>query len=204
MDDLLSSFSKPIQRIVMEKGFGGFTEPQKRAIPLIAAGKNVLIIAPTGTGKTEAAFLPILDRLIKDGTKSGIRVLYISPLRALNRDLMDRLQWWCGRLDLKVAVRHGDTETKERGKQAMAPPDIMITTPETLEAILPGRILRKHLSKVRWIVVDEVHELTNDKRGSQLTVALERLRMVTETEPQVIGLSATIGSPEVVAKFLVG
>jgi ATP-dependent Lhr-like helicase len=204
MDDLLSSFSKPIQRIITEKGFGGFTEPQKRAIPLIAAGRNVLIIAPTGTGKTEAAFLPILDRLIKDGDRSGIRVLYISPLRALNRDLMDRLQWWCGRLDLKVAVRHGDTETKERGKQAMAPPDIMITTPETLEAILPGRILRKHLSKVRWIVVDEVHELTNDKRGSQLTVALERLRMVTETEPQVIGLSATIGSPEVVAKFLVG
>lgn len=204
MDDLLPSFSKPIQRIIAERGFEGFTEPQRMAMPLIASGKNVLIIAPTGTGKTEAAFLPILDSLIKDGDRSGIRVLYISPLRALNRDLMDRLQWWCGRLDLKVAVRHGDTETKERGRQAMAPPDIMITTPETLEAILPGKILRRHLSKVRWIIVDEVHELTNDKRGSQLTVALERLRMLTQNEPQIIGLSATIGSPEVVAKFLVG
>lgn len=204
MDGLLSSFSKPIQRIIVEKGFGGFTEPQKRAIPLIKDGKNVLIIAPTGTGKTEAAFIPILDSLIKDEKRSGIRVLYISPLRALNRDLLDRLQWWCGRLDLKVSVRHGDTETKERGRQAMAPPDIMITTPETLEAILPGRVLRKHLASVRWVIVDEIHELTNDKRGSQLTVALERLKMVADSKPQIIGLSATIGSPEEVAKFLVG
>jgi len=204
MDDLLSTFSKPIQRIIGEKGFGEFTEPQKRAIPLIAEGKNVLVIAPTGTGKTEAAFLPILDRLIREGGRGGIRLLYISPLRALNRDLLDRLQWWCNRLDLKISVRHGDTETKERGKQAMAPPDVMITTPETLQAILPGRTLRKHLSKVKWVVVDEVHELTNDKRGSQLTIALERLRRITAVEPQIIGLSATIGSPEEVAKFLVG
>uniref|UniRef100_A0A7C3J4Y7 DEAD/DEAH box helicase n=1 Tax=Candidatus Methanomethylicus mesodigestus TaxID=1867258 RepID=A0A7C3J4Y7_9CREN len=204
MDGLLSSFSKPIQRIILEKGFTDFTEPQKRAIPLILGGKNVLIIAPTGTGKTEAAFLPILDTIIREGGRGGIKALYISPLRALNRDLLDRLIWWCGRLDLKVAVRHGDTETKERGKQALAPPDIMITTPETLQAILPGRRLRDHLSHVRWVIVDEVHELTNDKRGSQLTVALERLRAATKRDPQIIGLSATIGSPEEVAKFLVG
>jgi len=204
MDEILSNFSKPIQRIVGERGFGILTEPQKRAIPLIVEGKNVLVIAPTGTGKTEAAFLPILDRLIKEDSRGGIKVLYISPLRALNRDLLDRLQWWCGRLDLKVSVRHGDTETRERGKQAMAPPDIMITTPETLQAILPGRTMRKHLSRVKWVIVDEVHELTNDKRGSQLTIALERLRRITAVEPQVIGLSATIGSPEEVAKFLVG
>jgi ATP-dependent Lhr-like helicase len=110
MDELLAQFSKPVQRIVGEKGFGKLTEPQRRAMPLVSQGKNVLIIAPTGTGKTEAAFLPILDRLVKEGARGGIRVLYISPLRALNRDLMDRLQWWCSRLDIKVAVRHGDTE----------------------------------------------------------------------------------------------
>ncbi len=204
MDELLAQFSKPLQRIIGEKGFAKMTEPQSRAIPLITQGKNVLIIAPTGTGKTEAAFLPILDKLVKDAARGGIRVLYISPLRALNRDLMDRLLWWCGRLDIKVAVRHGDTETRERGKQSLAPPEILITTPETLQAILPGRNMRRHLSRVRWVVVDEVHELTNDKRGSQLTIALERLRKVTSADPQIIGLSATIGSPDEVAKFLVG
>jgi ATP-dependent Lhr-like helicase len=204
MDEILSHFSKPIQRLLEERGFREFTEPQRRAIPTILEGKNVLIIAPTGTGKTEAAFLPILDKIVREGGRGGVRVLYITPLRALNRDLMDRLQWWCGRLDLRVAVRHGDTEIRERGKQAMAPPDVLITTPETLQAILPGKRLRRHLSKVKWVIVDEVHELTNDKRGSQLSVGLERLRRITATEPQIIGLSATIGSPEEVAKFLVG
>ena len=204
MDVFLSTFSKPIQRIILEKGFGEFTEPQKIGMPLIVDGRNVLIIAPTGTGKTEAAFLPILDRLIREGGRGGIKVLYISPLRALNRDLLERLTWWCNRLDLKVSVRHGDTETRERGKQALAPPDIMITTPETLEAMLPGRTLKQHLAKVRYVIVDEVHELCNDKRGSQLTIALERLRALTAVDPQIIGLSATIGSPDEVAKFLVG
>lgn len=196
--------SKPIQRLLEEKGFTKFTESQEKAIPLILEGKNVLIIAPTGTGKTEAAFLPILDMLIKEGKREGISVLYITPLRALNRDLMDRLHWWCSRLDLKISVRHGDTEAKERGKQALSPPDILITTPETLQAILPGKRLRKHLSKVKWIIVDEVHELTNDKRGCQLSIALERIRKITERDPQIIGLSATVGSPEEVSKFLVG
>ncbi|MGC8936596.1 MAG: DEAD/DEAH box helicase, partial [Candidatus Methanomethylicaceae archaeon] len=204
MEEILSVFSKPIQRLLEERGFGDFTEPQRRAIPSIMEGKNVLIIAPTGTGKTEAAFLPILDKIVREGGRGGIRVLYITPLRALNRDLMERLQWWCGRLDLKVNVRHGDTEARERGKQAIVPPDVLITTPETLQAILPGKRMRKHLSKVRWVIVDEVHELTNDKRGSQLSVGLERLRRITAVEPQIIGLSATIGSPEDVAKFLVG
>jgi len=204
MSGILSQLSKPIQRIVAEKGFKVFTEIQRDAIPLILGGKNVLVIAPTGTGKTEAAFLPILDRLVREGGRGGIKVLYISPLRALNRDLLERLTWWCNKLDLKVSVRHGDTEVKERGRQALAPPDILITTPETLQAILPGRTMKRHLAKVRWVVVDEVHELTNDKRGSQLAFALERLRRITESEPQIIGLSATIGSPGEVAKFLVG
>jgi ATP-dependent Lhr-like helicase len=197
-------FSKPIQKLLDEKGFNELTEPQKKAIPLIFEGKNVLIVAPTGTGKTEAAFLPILDMMLREERKTGIKVLYITPLRALNRDLMERLQWWCSKLDFKISVRHGDTDVRERGRQATSPPDILITTPETLQAILTGKVLRKHLSKLKWIIVDEVHELTDDKRGSQLSIALERLRKILEKEPQIIGLSATIGSPEVVAKFLVG
>ena len=117
---------------------------------------------------------------------------------------MERLEWWCKKLDVGVAVRHGDTTISERSKQARTPPDMPITTPETLQAILPGKIMRKHLRSVRWVVVDEVHELACDKRGSQLSLGLERLRWITGKDFQIVGLSATIGTPEKVAKFLVG
>ncbi len=170
-----------------------------------------MLIAPTATGKTEAALLPILHKLIMLLERlPGIKVLYITPLRALNRDLLERLTWWCERLDIKIAVRHGDTEARERAQQARSPPDLLITTPETLQAILVGKVMRKHLRSVRWVIVDEVHELACDKRGSQLSLALERLRWIKgagrreKGDFQVIGLSATIGSPEKVAKFLVG
>jgi len=179
--------------------------PQKKTIPRILEGKNVLLISPTATGKTEAAVLPVLNMLIKMPERSyGIKILYVTPLKALNRDILERLAWWCNNLDVKIAVRHGDTDTKERTRQARSPPDMLITTPETLQAILPGRLMRQHLSQVRWVIVDEVHEMADSKRGSQLSLALERLRWVTGREFQLIGLSATIGSPKRVAQFLVG
>ena len=201
---VFSSFSSPVQKAIQEKGFAAPTEPQIKAIPPIMAGKNVLLIAPTATGKTESALLPVLDALIKTERAPGIKVLYITPLKALNRDMLERLQWWCKRLDLRLGVRHGDTSTREREAQAMVPPDILITTPETLQAILPGRIMREHLASVKWVIIDEVHELAIDKRGSQLALALERLRYLKNDEIQIIGLSATIGSPDRVANFLVG
>ncbi len=204
-EDVFNRFSKPIRNSIISKGFRSATEPQTKAIPKILAGRNILLVAPTGTGKTEAAFLPILDMLYRLEKKhGGIKVLYVTPLRALNRDLLDRLQWWCKKLDFKLAVRHGDTDVRERGKQALVPPDILITTPETLQAILTGRIMRTHLRHVRWVVVDEVHELAGEKRGSQFALALERLRHLSKTDFQAIGLSATIGTPKKVAKFLVG
>ena len=200
--------AKPIRRLIAEKGFARPTPPQEKAIPLILAGKNVLLIAPTATGKTEAAFLPVLHMLLEMRSSGleepGIKVLYITPLRALNRDLLDRLEWWCTRLDLRLAVRHGDTEPRERARQARSPPDVLITTPETLNAILLGRVMRRHLRAVRWVIIDELHEMVDSKRGSQLALALERLREAVGREPQVIGLSATVGSPEEAARFLVG
>jgi ATP-dependent Lhr-like helicase len=203
--NVFAGFVKPLRRLVEEKGFKKPTEPQKKVIPKILEGKNVLLISPTATGKTESAVLPVLDMLLRaPERRRGIKILYVTPLKALNRDLLERLEWWCNNLDIKLAVRHGDTDTKERRRQARSPPDMLITTPETLQAILPGRLMRQHLSAVRWVIVDEVHEMADSKRGSQLSLALERLRWVTGRDFQCIGLSATIGSPAKVAQFLVG
>ncbi|MEM3577983.1 MAG: DEAD/DEAH box helicase [Candidatus Bathyarchaeia archaeon] len=207
-DSLKNAFEllvKPVRRLIEQRGFSKPTEPQEKAIPKILEGKNVLLISPTATGKTEAAFLPVLSMMLQEPRKiPGIKALYITPLRALNRDMLERLEWWCNNLDIKLAVRHGDTETKERTRQARSPPDILITTPETLQAILPGWVMRQHLQQVRWVIIDEVHEMADSKRGSQLALALERLRSMVGKDFQVIGLSATIGSPEKVAQFLVG
>jgi ATP-dependent Lhr-like helicase len=195
---------KPVRRLVEQKGFPKATEPQEKTIPKILEGKNVLLISPTATGKTEAAFLPVLSMLLQEQHLPGIKVLYITPLRALNRDLLERLEWWCNNLDIKLAVRHGDTDTRERTRQSRSPPDILITTPETLQAILSGWLLRQHLQSLRWVIIDEVHELADSKRGSQLSLALERIRNLIGKEFQMIGLSATIGTPDKVAQFLVG
>ncbi|MEM2412129.1 MAG: DEAD/DEAH box helicase [Candidatus Bathyarchaeia archaeon] len=195
---------KPVRRLIEQRGFSRPTEPQEKTIPLVLEGKNVLLISPTATGKTEAAFLPVLSMLLQEPQPPGIKVLYITPLRALNRDMLERLEWWCNNLDVKLAVRHGDTETRERARQARSPPDILITTPETLQAILVGWVMRQHLQHVRWVIIDEVHEMADSKRGSQLALSLERLRAIVGRDFQIIGLSATIGSPEKVAQFLVG
>ncbi|MCW4005798.1 MAG: DEAD/DEAH box helicase [Candidatus Bathyarchaeota archaeon] len=195
---------KPVRRLVEQKGFKKPTEPQEKVIPKILAGKNVLLISPTATGKTEAAFLPVLSLLLQAPRTPGIKVLYVTPLRALNRDMLERLEWWCNNLDIRLAVRHGDTEAKERTRQSRSPPDILITTPETLQSMLSGWLLRQHLQSLQWMIIDEVHELSDSKRGSQLSLALERLRDLKGKNFQMIGLSATIGTPDKVAEFLVG
>jgi ATP-dependent helicase Lhr and Lhr-like helicase len=200
--DLLA---KPVKDAATRKGFTELTLPQEKAIPRILQGKNVLLIAPTASGKTEAALLPVLSMLILEPERRpGIKALYITPLRSLNRDMLERIEYWCGELDLRVGVRHGDTEQAERTRQSRSPPDLLITTPETLQAILSGRILRGHFASLRWVVVDEVHELAIDKRGSQLALALERVRDLFGKEFQIIGLSATVGTPDKIASYLVG
>lgn len=199
-------FSPPLVEALNERGFVSPTDPQMRLVPLVIQGKNALLMAPTGTGKTEAALLPILDRMVREGQsrERGTKLLYITPLRALNRDMLERMQWWCKRFDIRLGVRHGDSTQAERTNMSFAPPDILITTPETLQILLVGRRIRQSLSKLRWVVVDEVHELAEDKRGSQLSVGLERLRDIVENEFQIVGLSATVGSPQRIARFLVG
>ena len=204
MQEAFTLLSPPLKGLLQETGIRAPTPPQAEAIPFIMRGENVLVIAPTGSGKTEAALLPLIDKMVQDQNRQGISLLYITPLRALNRDLLKRLQIWSAKLGFTVEVRHGDTPAADRRRMAARPPDFLITTPETLQAVLPGKRMRQHLRHVKAVVVDEVHELAGNRRGVQLTVGLERLKEVRPDGFQRIGLSATVGNPEEISRFLGG
>jgi len=204
VSNVFRSLEKSVREALAELGFSEPTMPQVKAIPLISKGENVLLIAPTGSGKTEAALLPVFSSFVQQQCKDGISILYVTPLRALNRDLVRRLSFWAKQLKISVEVRHGDTEIKIRRRQALRPPNMLVTTPETLQAILPGSRMQQHLKHVRYVIVDEVHQLAEAKRGVQLTVALERLLEITGEEFQRLSLSATVGNPKKIAKFIAG
>jgi len=201
----LELLSPTTVRLIEERGFKELTPPQKEAIPLVLQGHNVLIVAPTGTGKTEAAIIPIVDLMQRGSPERGVKLIYITPLRALNRDILDRIKWWFLKLDLKVSVRHGDTPFSERRLQSLSPPDVLVTTPETFQLLFIGRILRELIKSVKWVIVDEVHEIFASKRGAQLAILLEKLRrLISPRRLQIIGLSATVGNPRDVASFIAG
>ncbi len=199
----LDRLDERVRSCVKRRGFIGLSDAQVQAIPPVLDGHNIILIAPTGTGKTESALLPIFSKLVSSPPKGGIRALYITPLRSLNRDILARMEWWCHELSLSIGVRHGDTPASERRRQALSPPDLLITTPETVQALFMGKRLRRHLAGIRYVIVDEIHELAGSKRGAQLAVALERIH-VYAGEFQRIGLSATVGNPDEIGRFLCG
>lgn len=216
MTDALSHFSAPV-RDWFRTTFSAPTAAQEGAWESISNGNNTLIIAPTGSGKTLAAFLWALDALHREheaGTAGGTRILYISPLKALGADVERNLRAPLtgitrlsgnntGEPNISVGVRSGDTPARERRQLISNPPDILITTPESLYLMLTSAA-RNTLAGVTTVIVDEIHNLAATKRGAHLAVSLERLDALLEKPAQRIGLSATVENPEAVARFLGG
>ena len=187
-----------------KQGFTKLSEIQKKASPIILQKKDCLVVAPTGSGKTECSIIPIFSLVKTSKTIGKIKILYITPLRALNRDVFRRITKYAHSNELSIEIRHGDTTQKERRKIRDNPPDILITTPETLVILLTQVKMLNALSDLEWIVIDEVHELLGSERGSQLSLSLERLQINSKFPLTKIGLSATVGNFEEAGKFVVG
>jgi len=215
----LQGFHPAIERW-FEARFREPTDPQRRAWPLIQAGRNALIAAPTGSGKTFAAFLAAIDALLRqglDGTLGdGTQVVYVSPLKALSNDVQKNLAEPLAEIrrtlealclpdvEIRTLVRTGDTPAPARQEMVRRPPHILVTTPESLYLILTSERAREMLRGVRTVIVDEIHAVARDKRGSHLALTLERLEHLAARPLQRIGLSATQKPIDEIAQFLVG
>lgn len=195
MDDFIS---KKLKKALEELGFKELTDIQKLSVPKISQGENIVIGAPTGYGKTLAAFLPFIDKI--DTGSNHLQLLYITPLRSLNRDIFKNIITLCNKMNIEVDIRHGDTSPRERANQAASPPHCLITTPETLQSMFLSKRMVEHLKNVRYVIVDEVQSLMESKRGTQFSVGLERLRRLSSF--QTVGISATIADFPATRRFL--
>ncbi|BCU70676.1 DEAD/DEAH box helicase [Stygiolobus caldivivus] len=193
--------SQQFHQKLYELGYKRLTPIQERAIPKILEGKNTLVIAPTGFGKTETAVFPVFYEILKE-SPPRISAIYITPLRALNRDIENRLKRIGDAVGVKVSVRHGDSSQSERRNVIKTPPDLLLTTPETLMYLVVNKDMRELLKNLQWVIIDELQEMLDEKRGYELLLVLERLKRLAHRRIQLIGLSATIGDVEVAKKFL--
>src|ERR671917_208408 len=204
MADPLAHFT-PQVREWFNRAFASPTPAQAQAWPAIATGEHVLISAPTGSGKTLAAFLYGLDRFVAQPTHEQTRLVYVSPLKALSYDVEKNLRAPLRGIgaELSVAIRTGDTPQKERRDMVRHPPDVLITTPESLYLMLTSQA-RAIFEGTEWVIVDEIHAVAQTKRGAHLAVTLERLSEQAGRDVQRIGLSATQNPLEEVGRFMVG
>src|SRR4051812_2992260 len=203
--DSLTSFTPPV-RDWFTRAFDRPTDAQDQAWPAIARGENTLLSAPTGSGKTLAAFLWALDQIVASPSpEPRTRLVYVSPLKALSYDIARNLRAPLRGIggDVSVAIRTGDTPQKERQAMLRKPPDVLITTPESLYLMLTSRA-REIFTDVEWVIVDEIHAVAQTKRGAHLALTLERLEHLVDRPVQRIGLSATQRPLEEVGRFLVG
>ena len=214
------NWAHPLVREWFLNKLGSPTEPQEQGWPPILRGATTLISAPTGSGKTLAAFLACIDRLVRKALAGELRdrteVLYVSPLKALSNDIKVNLEIPLGEIqqlamargflmpEIRAAVRTGDTLMPERRAMLLRPPNILVTTPESLYILLTAEKSREILKSVDTVIVDEIHAVADDKRGSHLSLSLERLDALTERAPLRIGLSATQKPIEMIAHFLNG
>mgnify|MGYP001610628715 CR=1 FL=1 len=214
-EEQLNNILHPLIKRWFFSKFKSFSLPQLFGVMEIHSRNNILVSAPTGATKTLTGFLSILNELIDSSEKGILRdmiyCVYISPLKALNNDIeknlkepLDQIQKIAGKeLNIRVAVRTGDTTTTEKANMLKNPPHILITTPESLAILLSSSKFVEHLRDVEWVIIDEIHALAENKRGVYLSISLERLQRISPGITRV-GLSATISPLEEVAKFLVG
>ncbi len=194
MGSALDSLNPRLRSAIRELGYSSLLPIQEKAIPVILSGSNTLVVSPTGSGKTEAAVFPVVSMMLdrfqpNDGV---IKAIYVTPLRALNRDVMLRVSRIVKAAGFSIALRHGDSTSSIRRKFLESPPDFVITTPESLNLLLTIASRRDMWSGVSFVIVDEVQELIDNERGVELSVILERLSEASKQDIQRIGLSATL------------
>ncbi|MDF2738025.1 MAG: dependent helicase, Lhr family [Nitrososphaeraceae archaeon] len=185
-------------------GFPVLTSIQNLGLKVIVRDYDSLLVAPTGSGKTEAAIVPIIKLISLNKKENGIKAIYVTPLRALNNDVLRRIVRYAEEENLTIEIRHGDTSAKNKKKITDNPPDILITTPESLAVLLTISNIIKAFQALKWIVIDEVHELVPNERGSHLSLSIERLQALSTHKLTRIGLSATLGNLKEAGSFVAG